>query len=101
MQMIEFTTAAKEAIAHYQQTLQIPADYFLRVGIRQKNSQDKGLLIGFDAKSDKDRSMNIDGIEVIYNAGQIFFFAGMIIDYQEQNGRKGFKFLEKAKIAAV
>ncbi len=97
MQMIEFTTAAKEAIAHYQQTLQIPEDYFLRVGIRQKNSQDKGLLIGFDAKTEKDRSLEVDGIEVIYNAGQIFFFAGMLIDFQEQNGRKGFKFVEKAK----
>ncbi|OYU96303.1 MAG: hypothetical protein CFE21_07855 [Bacteroidetes bacterium B1(2017)] len=100
MQMIEFTDAAKEAIAHYKATLQIPEGYSLRVGIRQKNAQDKGLLIGFDAKTDKDRLAHIDGIEVIYNAGQIFFFAGMLIDFQDSNGRKGFKFVEKSKLAA-
>ncbi|MDP1726734.1 MAG: hypothetical protein Q8M15_08120 [Bacteroidota bacterium] len=96
MQLIEFTQAAIAAIGQYKQTLLIPGDYALRVGIRQKNAQDKGLLIGFDTKTDKDREMDVDGIKVIYNAGQVFFFAGMIIDYGEQNGRKGFKFVEKA-----
>jgi len=100
MQMIEFTPQAIEAINQYKTTLLIPEGYFLRVGIRQKNAQDKGLLIGFDEKTDKDRSANVNGIEVIYNAGQIFFFAGMIIDYQDLDGRKGFKFLEKSKVAA-
>jgi iron-sulfur cluster assembly protein len=99
MNMIEFTPAALEAIEHYKQTLQIPAGYALRVGIRQKNAQDKGLLIGFDEKNEKDRSAIISGVEVIYNAGQIFFFAGMVIDYQDQQGRKGFMFLEKSKQA--
>lgn len=99
MNMIEFTPAAKEAIKQFKNTLQIPENYFLRVGIRQKNAQDKGLLIGFDEKKDKDRSAIVDGIEVIYNAGQIFFFAGMVIDYQDNEGRKGFKFLEKSKLA--
>jgi iron-sulfur cluster assembly protein len=99
MNMIEFTPAALEAIDHYKKTLQIPEGYALRVGIRQKNAQDKGLLIGFDEKTDKDRSANIHGIDVIYNAGQIFFFAGMVIDFQDQQGRKGFKFLEKSKQA--
>lgn len=97
MQLIEFTQAALEAIRQYHQTLHIPEGYALRVGIRQKNAQDKGLLIGFDAKTDKDRSALIEGMEVIYNAGQVFFFAGMLIDYQDENGRKGFKFVEKPK----
>lgn len=97
MNMIEFTLAAKEAIAQYKETLQIPEGFALRVGIRQKNSQDKGLLIGFDEKGEKDRLAHIDGIDVIYHAGQIFFFAGMIIDYQDIDGRKGFKFIEKVR----
>jgi len=97
MNMIEFTPAAKEAIANYKATLQIPEGYALRIGIRQKNAQDKGLLIGFDEKGDKDRAANVDGIDVIYNAGQIFFFAGMLIDFQDKDGRKGFKFVEKSR----
>ena len=100
MQMIEFTPQAIEAINEYKGNLLIPEGYYLRVGIRQKNAQDKGLLIGFDEKTDKDRSAVVNGMEVIYNAGQIFFFAGMIIDYQDLDGRKGFKFLEKSKVIA-
>jgi Fe-S cluster assembly iron-binding protein IscA len=42
----------------------------------------------FDEKTEKDRSANINGIDVIYNAGQIFFFAGMVIDYQTNKVEK-------------
>ncbi len=100
MQLIEFTPAAIEAIKHYKDTLHIPETHALRVGIRQKNAQDKGLIIGFDAKTEKDKAVMIEDFEVIYNAGQVFFFAGMVIDYQDINGKKGFKFVEKSKLSA-
>ncbi|MFY8107874.1 MAG: hypothetical protein ACOVO9_02745 [Bacteroidia bacterium] len=98
MNLIEFTKEALDAIKLYRVNLNIPDSHFLRVGIRQKNAQDKGLLIGFDEMSDKDKQSEIQGLNVIYNPGQVFFFAGMIIDFTEQNGRKGFKFIEKQKV---
>jgi Fe-S cluster assembly iron-binding protein IscA len=98
MNLIEFTNEALEAIKLYRVNLNIPDSHFLRVGIRQKNAQDKGLLIGFDVISEKDKHSEIQGLNVIYNPGQVFFFAGMIIDFTEQNGRKGFKFIEKQKV---
>lgn len=98
MNLIEFTDSALEAIGSYRASLNIPESHYLRVGIRQKNAQDKGLLIGFDEKGEKDKLSDVQGISVIYNPGQVFFFAGMIIDFTEQNGRKGFKFVEKQKI---
>ena len=97
MKIIEFTTSAKEAILNYKETLQIPSDHYLRVGIKQKNSQDKGLLIGFDSKTDKDRIIENEGIELIYHPGQALFFAGMIIDYKEREGKKGFVLVENKK----
>lgn len=95
MQLIEFTDNALQAIAKYRLTLQIPADTCLRVGIRQKNETNKRLLIGFDTKTDKDQQASIQGVEVIYHPGEIFFFAGMLIDYVEEADRKGFAFVEK------
>lgn len=95
MQLIEFTPAALEAIQKYKSTLQIPEGYLLRVGIRQKNAQDKGLIIGFDQLGPNDRRETVSGIELMYQAGQVFFFAGMVIDYQEKDGRSGFRLLEK------
>ncbi len=98
MQLIEFTPSAIEAIIAYKKTLNIPEGFALRVGIKQKNAQDKSLLIGFDTKTEKDKAIKINGIDIIFNADQIFFFAGMLIDFIEQNGRKGFKLVEKAKL---
>jgi iron-sulfur cluster assembly protein len=97
MQLIEFTESAIAAIQHYKNTLQIPEGYALRIGIRQKNAQDKGLVIGFDEKSEKDKQAIVKGVEVIYNAGQVFFFAGLLIDFKERDGKKGFFFIEKKK----
>ena len=74
MEIIHFTPLAIQAIEKYQQTLQIPANNFLRVGIRQKNETNKRLLIGFDEKTDKDQLTNIQGINVIYSPGDVFFF---------------------------
>lgn len=97
MEIIQFTPAALNAIAHYKQTLHIPSNYYLRVGIRQKNEANKRLLIGFDEKQDKDKLTHIQGVEVIYSPGEVFFFAGMQIDYQEDGSRKGFTFIEMKK----
>jgi Fe-S cluster assembly iron-binding protein IscA len=97
MEIIQFTDRAIDAIVSYQQTLQIPNNSYVRVGIRQKNETNKRLIIGFDEKSDKDKLSNIQGLEVIYHPGEIFFFAGMIIDYVEEETRKGFTFVEKPK----
>jgi Fe-S cluster assembly iron-binding protein IscA len=95
MQLIQFTSAALTAIEHYKATLQIPTDHYLRVGIRQKNETNKRLLIAFDAKTDKDKLEEVQGEQIIYHPGEIFFFAGMQIDYVEEEGRKGFTFVEK------
>jgi Fe-S cluster assembly iron-binding protein IscA len=98
MQLIEFTSAAKQAIAEYREQLMIPDTHFLRIGIRQKNSTDKGLVIGFDAPTDKDQQSEVDGIRLIYHPGQVFFFAGMVIDYIVLNDKKGFRLVERSPL---
>lgn len=97
MEIIQFTDAAVEAIKRYQQTLQIPEDHFLRIGIRQKNENDKRLLIGFDVQNARDKKARIQGIDIIYSPGEVFFFAGMMVDFTEQDNRKGFTFVEQKK----
>ncbi len=86
---------AVEAITKYKLTLQIPVDHYLRIGIRQKNETNKRLLIGFDSKEEKDQLVTIQGLDVIYSPGEVFFFAGMQIDYVDDGNRKGFTFKEK------
>jgi len=98
MQLIEFTEAAKQAIAEYREQLMIPDTHYLRIGIKQKNSTDKGLVIGFDAPTDKDQQSEVDGIKLIYHPGQVFFFAGMVIDYRVLNDKKGFKLVERTQL---
>lgn len=94
MSLIQFTDKALEAIRQYQQTLQIPEGYYLRVGIRQKNEANKRLLIGFDEKQEKDKIAMVGDLQIIYAPGEVFFFAGMIIDFVDDESRKGFTFIE-------
>ena len=99
MDIIEFTTNAIEAIQKYKDELHIE-NQFLRVGIRQKNEASKRLIIGFDEKTEKDSEVEIKGMKVIYSKGEIFFFAGMKIDFVEQDGRKGFTFVENKQVTS-
>lgn len=97
MNIIKFTDRAIEALHQYQKNLQIPDNHFIRIGIRQKNETNKRLLIGFDEKMEKDQLASIQGLQVIYSPGEVFFFAGMEIDYVEEGTRKGFTFVESKK----
>ena len=97
IKIIEFTERAIEAIHQYRFTLQIPEGNYVRVGIRQKNETNKRLLIGFDELTDKDKTVEVQGLKVLYSPGEVFFFAGMVIDFIEEEGRKGFTFVEKQK----
>ena len=94
-ELIQFTESALHAVKRYRSSLQIPDDHFLRVGIRRKNETNKRLLIGFDTKQEKDGEALVQGIKVIYTPGEIFFFAGMKIDFKSEDGREGFVFVEE------
>jgi Fe-S cluster assembly iron-binding protein IscA len=96
-EIIQFTERAIQAIEQYKANLHIPDGSFLRVGIRQKNETNKRLLIGFDTPTEKDKQTHVQGMDVIYSPGEVFFFAGMLIDYVEDDARKGFTFIEKQK----
>jgi Fe-S cluster assembly iron-binding protein IscA len=95
LNIIHLTPAAIAAIIEYKANLQIPETHFLRIGIKQKNANDKGLIIGFDEPTDKDKTVEIDGIKIVYHPGQALFFAGMQIDFLERDGKKGFELMEK------
>lgn len=97
MNIIKFTDNAISALKQYQVSLQMPDNHFIRIGIRQKNETNKRLLIGFDEKTEKDQLASIQGLEVIYSPGEVFFFAGMEIDYVDEGTRKGFTFIESKK----
>jgi Fe-S cluster assembly iron-binding protein IscA len=98
MQLIELTEAAKTAIKQYRSQLIVPDNYSLRIGIKQKNATDKGLVIGFDEPTEKDQHAEVEGIQMIYHPGQVFFFAGMVIDFVEKNDKKGFQLIERSQL---
>lgn len=100
MDIISFTPAAVKAIHEYRQQLQIPDNYKLRIGIRQKNEQNKRLLIGFDEQGNRDAATQVQGVDIIYAPGEVFFFAGMAIDFIQENNRKGFSFVELKSVAS-
>lgn len=101
MQLIDFTPAAVEAIHRFRISLQVPEEYLVRIGLRQKNAQDKGLIIGFDQPATGDQRIMAEGMELLIQPGQVFFFAGMVIDFSEINNRSGFRLVEKSKLKST
>jgi Fe-S cluster assembly iron-binding protein IscA len=97
MEVIEFTGSAIQALKKYKDELHISNSQFLRIGINQKTETNKRLKIGFDEKSDKDSEVEIEGMKIVYSKEDVFYFAGMRIDFVEQDGRKGFTFVENKK----
>jgi Fe-S cluster assembly iron-binding protein IscA len=95
LNIIHLTAAAIQAINDYKVSLQIPTTHFLRIGIKQKNATNKGLIIGFDEPTDKDKTTEIEELRIVYHPGQALFFAGMQIDFLERDGKKGFELAEK------
>jgi iron-sulfur cluster assembly protein len=91
MQVIHFSTKALEAIESYKKNLQIQSNHFLRIGIKEKSNNEKGLIIGFDEVKEQDKKTIINGLEIIYQASHLLYFAGMEIDFVERNGQKGFE----------
>jgi len=97
MDIIEITDNAIDAIKKFKIDLQINEDQSVRIGIHNKNEINRHLYIGFDKKTEKDNTFETKGITVIFSKTDIFFFAGMKIDFTEKDGRKGFTFAEQKK----
>ena len=76
---------------------QIPADYGLRVGVNPASGcGEKTFVLGFDKKTDRDISFEIDSIPVYIKKADVLYLTGMKVEHVDnENGKSGFTLVKE------
>ena len=89
---VKITPKAVSEIRKILEKKKIPADYGLRVGIKDAGMESASHILGFDLKTDHDNEYSVEGIPVYIRKSDVLHLAGMTIDYYESPRVNGFVF---------
>jgi len=93
---VKITPKAIHEIKKIMKTKKIPSDYGLRIGVKGgMGCGNVNFILGFDKDSDKDVLINIDGIPVYIEKGQMLFLIGITVDFYEGADARGFSFIKE------
>jgi iron-sulfur cluster assembly protein len=91
---VKVSPKAMDEIRKIINSKKIPANYGLRIGIRDAGSPAVAYLLGFDQKNEGDNEYKADGIAVFIQKTAVTFLAGMTVDYYDGPEARGFTFLK-------
>ena len=89
---VTLTASAKEKIKRLMNEEGFDASQFLRIGVKGGGCSGMTYVLGFDAKSEKDESFEIDGIAIIMEKSHGIYLMGMEVDWQGGLNSRGFTF---------
>ncbi|MEI6408087.1 MAG: iron-sulfur cluster assembly accessory protein [Bacteroidota bacterium] len=70
----------------------IPADHFLRVGVKGGGCSGFSYVLGFDEKQENDEHFEIGGLPVVMNKAHAIYLLGMEVDFHNGLDNRGFTF---------
>jgi len=89
---VSFTASAIAEIKRLMAEAGFDASQSLRVGVKGGGCSGMTYVLGFDAKTEKDESYEIDGIPVIMEKSHGIYLMGMEVDWQGGLNSRGFTF---------
>lgn len=89
---VTLTASAKDEIRRLMAEAGFDASQSLRIGVKGGGCSGMTYVLGFDAKSEKDESFEIDGIPVIMEKSHGIYLMGMEVDWQGGLNSRGFTF---------
>ena len=89
---VSFTASAKVEIKRLMAEAGFDASQSLRVGVKGGGCSGMTYVLGFDAKTEKDESFEIDGIPVIMEKSHGIYLMGMAVDWQGGLNSRWFTF---------
>ena len=89
---VTLTTSAKDEIKRLMSAEDFAKDQFLRIGVKGGGCSGMTYVLGFDQKTEKDDSFEIDGISIIMERSHGIYLMGMEVDWQGGLNSRGFTF---------
>src|SRR6187399_2953313 len=89
---VTLTTSAKDEIKRLMSAEGFAKDQFLRIGVKGGGCSGMTYVLGFDQKTEKDDSFEIDGISIIMERSHGIYLMGMEVDWQGGLNSRGFTF---------
>jgi iron-sulfur cluster assembly accessory protein len=89
---VTLTASAKDEIKRLMNEPGFNFNQSLRIGVKGGGCSGMTYVLGFDLKSEKDESFNIDGIDIIMEKSHGIYLMGMEVDWQGGLNSRGFTF---------
>ena len=89
---VTLTPSAKDEIKRLMHEEGFDTKQFLRIGVKGGGCSGMTYVLGFDTKTEKDDSFEIDGIAIIMERSHGIYLAGMEVDWQGGLNSRGFTF---------
>jgi len=89
---IQLTEGAVDQLNQIRKQENIPADYFLRVGVKGGGCSGFTYVLGFDQIQGNDDTFEINGLRVVMNKAHAIYLIGMEVDFVTGLDNRGFTF---------
>jgi iron-sulfur cluster assembly accessory protein len=89
---VSFTSSAVEEIKRLMAAPDFDPANLLRVGVKGGGCSGMTYVLGFDARTEKDESFEIEGIPCVMEKAHGIYLTGMEVDWQGGLNSRGFTF---------
>jgi iron-sulfur cluster assembly accessory protein len=89
---VTLTASARDEIKRLMNEEGFDTKQFLRIGVKGGGCSGMTYVLGFDTKTEKDESFELDGIAIIMERSHGIYLAGMEVDWQGGLNSRGFTF---------
>ncbi|MCP4521609.1 MAG: iron-sulfur cluster assembly accessory protein [Cytophagales bacterium] len=95
---ITLTDIALSEVKNIFENKNIPAEYYLRVGVKGSGCAGVSYLLGFDKKGETDELYSFGGIEVLIAKKDFMYLFGLEVDYVNSAEETGFVFNKEENV---
>lgn len=91
--MIQVSDSAREQVAKLKRLEEMPANSFIRVGVKSGGCSGLSYDLSFDTEmKEQDQSFEDNGVTVVIEKKSLLYLAGTILEYEGGLNGKGFSF---------
>lgn len=89
---VTLTASAKAEITRLMHVEGFNSNHLLRIGVKGGGCSGMTYVLGFDEKTEKDETFEIDGLPIIMEKSHGIYLMGMEVDWQGGLNSRGFTF---------